>query len=343
MRGSTNYFLHSEDSPYIIKGELLREDMHPYASNRFIKDNVFRLLMDDEDALLSLFNALEGTKYTQREAIHINTLKGPIFNRRLNDLSYSVEHWYLSLVEHQSTWTENIPVRMLIYLGRVYEQILDMAKTYRVSVYRIPLPRLYMLYNGPEDFPKEVPLRLSDAFWEAMGVPGEMTPSLELVVKAININPKAGHPMLEKCPVLKEYSLFIERIQGKLSAGKDRDTAVKEAIRECVRENILREFLTRHGKEVFNMLFDEITYEDIMRVRIEEAEELATERGMKRGMEKGRKKGMEEGMKQGIEQGLERGIEETTRKIALKMKAKNTPVSEIAEFTGLSEERIAAL
>ena len=75
------------------------------------------------------------------------------------------------------------------------------------------------------------------------------------------------------------------------------------------------------------MLFDEITYEDLMRIRIEEAEELATERGVKKGME----------------QGLEQGIEETTRKIALKMKAKNTPVSEIAEFTGLSEERIAAL
>lgn len=319
MCGLPNYFLHSENSPYIIKGELLREDTSPYASNRFIKDNVFRLLMDDEEALLSLFNALEGTSYTRREAIHINTLKGPIFNRRLNDLSYSVEHWYLSLVEHQSTWTENIPVRMLIYLGRVYEQILDMAKTYRVSIYRIPLPRLYMLYNGPEDFPREVLLRLSDAFWEAMGVPGHMTPSLELVVKVININPKAGHPVLEKCPVLKEYSLFIERIQEKLSAGQNRDTAVKEAIRECIEENILRDFLTRHGKEVYNMLFDEITYEDIMRIRIEEAEELAEDRGM------------------------EKGIEETTRKIALKMKAKNTPVSEIAEFTGLSEERIEAL
>lgn len=292
----------------------MREDELTYSSNRLMKDSVLRLLLDDEETLLQVFNALEGTNYKRKDAIRINTLKGPIFGNRKNDLSFSVEDWYLSLIEHQSTLTENIPLRMFIYMARVYEQILDMTKAYRASLYKIPLPRLYMLYNGTADFPQEALIRLSDAFLKAAGFP-DMTPCLEVTVKVININADKHHPLLEKCSVLKEYSLFIARVREKLTAGKNRDIAVKESIRECIEEGILSDFLMKHGKEVFNMLFDEITYEDILRIRIEEAEELA----------------------------IERGIEKTKRETALKLRQKKVPLETISECTGLSESQIQAL
>lgn len=334
-----NYYLHNKESSYIIKGELLREEEITYNTNRSMKDSVLRLLLDDEEILLQVFNALEGTTYKEKESVHINTLKGPIFSRRKNDLSFSVGPWYLSLIEHQSSLCPNIPLRMFIYLGRIYEQILDMTKTYRVSLYQIPLPRLYMLYNGTEEFPRETLLRLSDAFRQAAGLSAERMPSADLVVRAININTDKHHPLLQKCPVLKEYSQFIERIRKKLSEGRNRDLAVKEAIRECIEEHILHDFLMRHGREVFNMMFDEITYEDIMRIRIEEAEELAT----KRGMEWGIQKGIQEGIQEGIQQGVPQGIRQASERIALKMKEKDLPLSEISECTGLSEAAIKAL
>jgi len=45
----------------------------------------------------------------------------------------------------------------------------------------------------------------------------------------------------------------------------------------------------------------------------------------------------------GMEKGMKQGIEKATREIAKKMKARNRPISEIVEDTGLSEEEINAL
>lgn len=105
----------------------------------------------------------------------------------------------------------------------------------------------------------------------------------------------------------------------------------------------MHDFLMRHGREVFNMMFDEITYEDIMRIRIEEAEELATKRGMERGIQQGIQKGIQEGIQEGIQQGVPQGIRQASERIALKMKEKDLPLSEISECTGLSEAAIKAL
>lgn len=105
------FFLCDDSNAFIIKEELIREESQSYSSNRNIKDSVFRLLFDEEANLLSLFNALEGTDYKDKDVIRINTLKGAIFNEAKNDLSFSVEDLYLNLVEHQSTLSENAPLR----------------------------------------------------------------------------------------------------------------------------------------------------------------------------------------------------------------------------------------
>ncbi|MCQ4637010.1 hypothetical protein NE619_09730 [Anaerovorax odorimutans] len=281
MRKQIDYFLHSEEHGSIIKGELIREENATYSSNRNFKGTVFRLLMDDEEHLLSLFNALEGTCYQGKDLICINTMKGVLFNELRNDLSFSVKDWYLSLIEHQSIITENSPTWQIIYLGRILEQILDSDKLYRRKLVRMPIPRPYVLYNGQEDFPQEKEYRLSKAFRRI----GEraVDSSVEFVVKVININPDKKHPILEKCPILKEYSIFIDRIRGKINAGVNRDVAVKEAIGECMEEGILQEFLNRHGREVYSMMLNEITYDDVLRVRLEEAREDALEQGMEQG------------------------------------------------------------
>ena len=67
------------------------------------------------------------------------------------------------------------------------------------------------------------------------------------------------------------------------------------------------------------------------------------EKGMQQGLQKGMEKGLQQGLQKGMEKGLEKGLEKAAREIAKKLKARNRPISEIVEDTGLSEEEIKAL
>jgi len=58
------------------------------------------------------------------------------------------------------------------------------------------------------------------------------------------------------------------------------------------------------------------------------------------GVEQGIEQGMQQGMQQGIEQGMRQGIEQGVLMVARKMHQKGMPVSEIAEYTGVSVEKI---
>ncbi len=56
-----------------------------------------------------------------------------------------------------------------------------------------------------------------------------------------------------------------------------------------------------------------------------------------------KKAAIDSGLKQGMQQGLQQGLQQAACDIAKKMKAKNKPIDEIAEFTGLSIDEINAL
>jgi hypothetical protein len=87
------------------------------------------------------------------------------------------------LAEHQSTLKLNIPLRLLIYVGREYEKLTDSRDIYRHRLIKIPKPDFILLYNGMETCPDEFELNLSDAFMEAPEVPD----LLNLTVKGYNI------------------------------------------------------------------------------------------------------------------------------------------------------------
>ncbi|MCL2212136.1 MAG: hypothetical protein FWB95_09470 [Treponema sp.] len=55
------------------------------------------------------------------------------------------------------------------------------------------------------------------------------------------------------------------------------DEAVRSAVKYCIEHNVLREFLKKHASEVLNMLFDELTIEEIAEIRAKEAREEARE------------------------------------------------------------------
>lgn len=111
---------------------------------------------------------------------------------------------------------------------------------------------------------KETILKLSDAY-----LIQDEHPMLELQVKVININPAANHEILERCPILKEYSLFIHTIRKYQDLNYE--NAYECAIKECIKNNILADYLRKKGSEVINMLQAEYDYETDIEVQREEA------------------------------------------------------------------------
>lgn len=168
--------------------------------------------------------------------------------------------------EHQSTVNPNIPIRYVMYAGRAYEQVLDKRDRYKTRLVKIPTPEFYVFYNGMQEYPLEQQLLLSDSFLTAPG-----------------INFGKSHEILDRCRILKDYSLFIDTVRKY----PDREEPIKKAIDECIDNGILAEYLKRKGSEVRNMLVAEYSYEEDILVKQEEARQEGLSIGLSQGLEQG--------------------------------------------------------
>jgi len=234
--------------------------------NRNHKDSVFTMLFSDPPAALELYNAVTGQNYPPDTKIEMVTLSNAIFKGQLNDVAFVVDDRLVVLMEHQSTINNNIPLRMLMYLGREYERITKGKDLYREKLIKIPAPEFIVLYNGKDEFPDFKELRLSDSFkTKGKG-------NLELVASVYNINKGRNAEIAGKSPVLSGYNELIAEIN------KNRKTmelaeAIEAAIKSCVKRNILVYFLEKHASEILNMLFTEWNLDDAIAVAKEEARE----------------------------------------------------------------------
>lgn len=233
--------------------------------NKDVKSSVFADLFQEcpeaKENALSLYNALNNTDYENPENIRHISVKDTIYKNFKNDVSFLFGDKVVVLIEHQSTINKNMPLRMLMYLGRLYEKLFPVRTRYKRNLVKLPIPELYVLYNGVEDSEIEYELKLSDSY------DGEAP--IEIVVKVLNINTCKKHPILEKCKILQEYSRFNDVVE-KYKYLQTED-AYKEAIDECIRDGILNNYLLREGSEVINMLIAEYDYDMDIEVQREEA------------------------------------------------------------------------
>ncbi len=254
-------------------------------ANREYKDSVFSMYMSEPKRLVEVYNAIQETDYSLDTPVEITTLDGVLFMNRINDISFMLDSKFIVFMEHQSSINENMPVRMLLYLGWVYEKILEKENLYRKERIPLPAPEFIVLYIGKEPYPDEQYLKLSDAFVFAP----KGRNSAEVTVRVLNIQYKEGRKLLEKSKSLHDYSFLIARVQKYL----DEDLTLKEAIRkaalDCESLGIMQPFLKDHISEVENMLYTEWKLEDALKIEREEGIEI----GIEKGMEKGLKKGME--------------------------------------------------
>jgi hypothetical protein len=300
------------------------------SANREYKASVFSLLFGEEDALRGLYEAIGGAALPPDLPVTVNTLEDALFKTRINDISFEAGEKLVVIIEHQSTVSPNMPLRLLSYIARIYEKITAGKKRqwYGKKGFRIPRPEFIVLYNGLDPFPDEKTIRLSDAFEDisALGLPPGAPPGLELTAKVFNINEGRNRDMVQKNETLNGYVLFIAKVrefETALSGDKnpadmsreDRKelikTAITQAVQWCIANNILKPFLERNGSEVINMLFGEWKLEDALVVEREE----------------------------GREEGLERGRVEIARNAL----TKGVSVEIISDITGLSTQTIQSL
>ena len=222
--------------------------------HRTVKDRLFRFLFEvDREALLQLYNALNGTAYTDAAELQIVTIESVIYVVMKNDLAF-VLAGTLNLYEHQSTYNPNMPVRFLIYLAEEYQKLVEQMGMSLYGTTRIPLPtpQCIVFYNGEEGAPDEEILKLSDSF-----IGREQKPDLELSVRMLNINYGHNNELLEQCSVLKEYAQFVAVSRQYIADGLDVQEAFGEAIDYCIGHGILYNVLKDYRAEVLGMLLEE--------------------------------------------------------------------------------------
>ncbi|MDR3161548.1 MAG: Rpn family recombination-promoting nuclease/putative transposase [Spirochaetaceae bacterium] len=192
----------------------------------------------------------------------------------MNDVSFLIGDLLVILIEHQSTINENMPLRLLLYIAKIYEILTGERNLYRAQRMDLPLPEFIVLYNGTAPYPDTRSLKLSDAFRDpsSLGL-AKGEPALELTVKVYNINRGHNEPIIRRCKTLAGYSAFIAAIRDYEGMGRSREEAIEQAIKDCIKQNILKEFLQSHGREVTSMLFTEWNWDDALAVQREEGRE----------------------------------------------------------------------
>ena len=263
------------------------------AVNREYKDRLFRFVFQKKEDLLSLYNAVNGTCYSDPDALEINTLENALYLGMKNDVSFLISGT-MNLYEHQSTYNPNMPVRGLIYFSKLYEKYIaeNNIDIYTNTRKELPFPQYFVFYNGTREEPERMELKLSHMFSSMIGnnsqhTIGEKAPCLECIATMLNINFGHNKELMEKCRRLKEYAIFIETVRRNLSPDIPLRISFMQAIDECIEKGIMPDILITQKAEVVQMLletFDQEKHDEAMKKDWYEA---GRADGEKIGMEKG--------------------------------------------------------
>ena len=214
--------------------------------NRNYKDTVFRMLFQDRENLLSLYNAVNGTVYEDVDGLVITTLQDAVYMNYKNDVSF-VFDFTLSIYEHQSTVNQNMPLRDLIYVSKVLQGQMKDQDIYSSRQIKLPTPKFVVFYNGTDEQPEKQILRLSDAYEKQLE-----EVELELTVTVYNINYGHNQKLLEACQTLNEYAQYVEVVR-EYAKEMPLAEAVESAVDSCIRQGILADFLRKNRAEVIEM------------------------------------------------------------------------------------------
>ena len=206
---------------------------------RDIKDSVFTFLFSDIEYTKQLYLSLHPEDTNIRdEDFRLVTLENILAIGQYNDLGFQVRDKLILLVEAQSTFSPNIPLRMLMYLAKTYNEYIEehQLSLYREKKVSIPRPELYVIYTGEKEAPDI--LRLSDMY--------EGSGSADLTVRVL----RDGQPG----DILSQYVDFCQVANEQVSLYGRTDEALMSTIQLCLEQGILVPFLDSRKKEVVDIM-----------------------------------------------------------------------------------------
>lgn len=232
---------------------------------RTIKDSIFTFLFGEPEYTMELYQTLHPEDTTVRDSdVKLVTLQNVLANGMYNDLGFQVRDKLILLVEAQSTFSENIPLRMLLYLAATYK---DYVEEHKLSLYRekkvsIPRPELYVVYTGnKQHVPDE--LKLSSLF--------EGDGSVELSVKVLRYDGKGS--------IIDQYIAFSQIVDEQVKLHGRTDEALYETLRICRERKILKPFLDSREKEVVDIMTTLFDQQKVWEIELYNRREEAREEG----------------------------------------------------------------
>ena len=281
-------------------------------AKRDYKDTLFRYIFKGEDDrskrwLLSLYNALNDSNYTDINDLKITTIQNALFLTMKDDLSFLIDD-EMNLYEHQSTVNPNLPLRGLMYFAKLYQSYLASKKQmlYGSSQIKIPTPKFVVFYNGKTNQKDLIKYRLSDAF-EKPTKEGEF----EWTATVLNVNANHNSALQKKCKALYDYSNFVANVRKRIASGQERDEAVKAAVDDAINNKLLDGLFKEQKWEIIGLMlaeFNQEIYEKTIR-----------------------------------EEGIAEGAQQKAIETALNMLKENIPIEKVARYSTLPVEKVQEL
>jgi hypothetical protein len=235
-------------------------DAHVY---RNTKDSIFCDLFSRPEYCLQLYQALHPEDTDVREEnIVLVTLSRLMMRSRYNDLGFLVKDRLLILVECQSTFTENILVRFILYLADTYNRYINKMNLniYGSKKVRLPIPELYVIYHGERgNKPDEIFLS-KDIF----GVNSADNVFVDVKARIIYDSTPGD--------IINQFITFARVFDKQIQTYDRTRLAVEETLRICKDQDVLRAYLEE--EEAAEIMF---TWLDEQKAKKFEEEEIRQE------------------------------------------------------------------
>lgn len=242
------------------------------------KASVFTNLFSDVRYTYQLYKALhpEDDKTTIDE-ITLMTIESHMLNQQYNDLGFMVGESLIILAEAQSTWSENIVVRVLLYVVQTWYKYIKKKgfDIYAEDRIPLPIPELYVIYTGSKNGNKPEKLTLKDNLFNGKDI------CFNCEVKILYDGSKGD--------IINQYVRFCHIFNEQMKIhGRTRKT-VEETIRICQIEAVLKDYLEREREEIMDIMLSLFDEETLMKNHDATIERKVRKEALREGRIEGRK------------------------------------------------------
>ena len=115
------------------------------------------------------------------------------------------------------------------------------------------------------------------------------SPEIELHCKVYNINKGNNVELLRRCPVLRDYMYFVDKVRfyiGQLGdLPEELEEAIELAIDDCINNHVLEDFMKSRRSEVVKVTQLDYTHERRMKLVQQEEYEHGLQQGIQNGLD----------------------------------------------------------